>query len=180
MDSLSSSPSFFTLGLLVGEVPKSLWRCHLYTVQDLGIHRVVTDVPTSWAGRDVSSRFLSHSLYRGIFVWCPNSKPSPALGQVPVLLFMLSLLTSDSYCGGLPYGNILLWQWNRLSCWQKCRNQIIQILGQCNWLGNGGKNRTWEEFQLSFLFLVRISMLMSLSLSLCHSHTVVFCEVTWL
>lgn len=78
---MASHCSFFTLIFSVVGVPMSLWRFHLDTVHNLGIHRVVTDVPTTWAGMDVSSHFLSHSLYIGIFVCCANSKPSPLLGQ---------------------------------------------------------------------------------------------------
>lgn len=61
--------------------PESFFcRYHLYIVQVLGIHRVVPDVPTTWAGVRVSSCFLSHILHSGIFVWFANSKPSPPLG----------------------------------------------------------------------------------------------------
>lgn len=110
MDSVLSGLSFFTLGFPVLGVPMSLWRYHLYVVHDSGIYRVVTEVPTAWAGMDVSSRVLSHSLQSGIFVCCSNSEPSPLLGQGLALFFVLSVLISPCCCGGVSYGNILLWQ----------------------------------------------------------------------
>lgn len=80
MDPVVSCCSFFTLIFLVVRHPESFFcKYHLYTAQVLGIHSVVPGVPRTWAGMGVSSCFLSHSLHCGIFVWYPNSKPSPPL-----------------------------------------------------------------------------------------------------
>lgn len=54
--------------------------------------------------------------------------------------------------------------------------KLIQPMGVCNWRGSGDKDVAWEELQLSSPFLVRTSMLISLSLPLCLSQAVVFCE----
>lgn len=100
VDPVVSCCSFFTLLFLVVKDPGSFFcKYHLYTAQVLGIHRVVPDVPTTWAGMGVSSCFLSHSLHCEIFVWYPNSKPSPPLG----------LELTPSYLPYNAYVKFLLW-----------------------------------------------------------------------
>ena len=103
-----ASPSSPLVSSVVG-VPKLFWRYHLYAAQDLSICRYRWSQMFLDLGLQGMYAVISlPSLSSRIFLWCPNSKPSPLLGHGFVLFFKPSVLLLNSCCSGLSYGNILL------------------------------------------------------------------------